>query len=57
MSIAEALARIDIRKNNECHAPFLCDYSIISKSTCDSEQGRSQNPGISDPDPGKPLCP
>jgi len=36
-SIAEALARIDIRKNNEYHAPFPGDYSITSKSTRASE--------------------
>jgi len=32
-SIAEALVRMDTCKQNECHAPFLGNYSIMSKWT------------------------
>jgi len=30
-SIAEALVRMDTNEQNECHAPFLSNYSMTSK--------------------------
>jgi len=36
-SMAEALVKLDTSEQNECHAPFLGNYSIMSKSTCACE--------------------
>jgi len=44
VSIAEALVRMDTRKQNEYHAPFLGNYSIMSKSnSCDIVLGQNHS--------------